>query len=330
MKSRFLFVVVETGAASYLAPLWRRWLTQGVGVEWKIIAAPSAATFLRKNFSHPPQVIEVSDQVADLEPWLNGWQPQRILCSAGAQYPLEHAARCYARTHSIRVNQFIDAPYNYRLRFPSQESDRLPDAILVADERISAEAAAEGVPKQLLAPLGHPAWESAKPMPAAPSKSVLFIGSPIATHYGRRLGYDEWDAWNAVRDAAILRRDLLEVLMYAPHPFQQEISEQTIEPAHLITNSAEGIARAGTVLGMFAMPMFDAFFAQRRVISIQPAAIGPDLCALSRWGHISRIDSATELIAALESSYKPSNGLTPASYAGSTERLTTFLTDGLT
>lgn len=330
MKSRLLFVVVETGAANYLAPLWGHWISQGVGIEWKIIAAPGAATFLSNHFSNPPEVFEVSDRAEDLEPWLNGWQPQRILCSAGAQYPLEHAARRYARMHGIQVIQFIDAPYNYGLRFPSQESDRLPDAILVADERISAEAAAEGVPKQLLAPLGHPAWESAKPMPAAPSKSVLFIGSPIAAHYGRRLGYDEWDAWNAVRDAAILRRDLLEVLMYAPHPVQREISEQTVEPARLITNSAEGIARAGTVLGMFSMPMFDAFFAQRRVVSVQPAAIGPDLCALSRWGQISRINSATELITALESNYKPSNGLTPGSYAGSTERLTTFLTDGLT
>jgi hypothetical protein len=82
-------------------------------------------------------------------------------------------------------------------------------------------------------------------------------------------------------------------LVFAAHP------AQTAEIERGCPYGETAIATAGTVFGMFAAPMVNALLGGRRVISLQPGAVEPDFCPLSRHGRIPRATTMDELQQAL-------------------------------
>lgn len=323
---RLLFVAVETAGAEYVAPLWRRWLDAGGPPEWRVLLGPPAAAAARR------------DGLLDRLPWrevqasqtdlscLEDWRPDGALIGAGDRHPVERAAVTWTRAQGRRAAQFVDSWLNYARRFDG--APELPDRILVVDGCAASEAAAEGLPEDRLLPIGQPAWESAPELPPAPADRALFLGAPTARDFGRSLGYDEWDAWALVRAAAEVRPDLVSELVYGPHPAQGAIAAERLGGAKLAADGQSALRACGTIFGMFSTPMLPAFLGGRRVVSVQPNAVGPDPCPLSRHGRIARARSLTELLDALERPTRDPGDLARA-LLGSLDRLDRFAREWL-
>ncbi len=296
---RCLFVAVETGAAAYLEPLWRRWLNRKVA-GWNIVGAAAARRFIAQNgLDALPLLPHEPESVSEIAAMLPEPRPEIILLSASSS-ALERLFIAYARQSQTPILQFIDTWYNYRERFEHADGVHWPDRVLVVNKNAAREAIAAGVPRDLVFVAGQPAWELTERLPPANPSHVLFVDQPVAALYGTRLGYSENEAWSLVQHAANLRPDLIEHLVYCPHPGHAPGATLPLEGINVVTNGSAALEEFGTVTGMFASLLTNALLAGRHVISVQPDAKATDMCGLSRFGHLRRVTSIDELIQELE------------------------------
>lgn len=303
---RALFVVKEPGAAAYFAPLWRRWRDRGAQGDLFIVAGPIARRHMQRLALDGIACVEaLPDNVLELRGMLpKGFAPDVIGASA-TNSPAEQAARDLAKSLGRKCVQVVDTWVNYAGRFDG----RWPDCIAVVDRIAVEEAKAEGLPGDKLSPVGQPAWETTLPLPPAPRDNVLFVGQPIEKRFGPRLGYTERDSWAVTRQAAARRPDLIGSLIYAAHP-EEDMKGRDDVPLNARTDfGAEKLHAAGTVVGMSSALMADAVLAGRQTISVQPRRGGANLDPLSRHGRIPLVQTADELIAALQSDHAADDDL---------------------
>jgi len=310
---------MEAGAASYLAPLWTRW---AAGSRSDVLLGPAALQHLQRlGFAAPPQTELREFSAAALDASL-AIRPALLVASAtGAQAEAE--ALALARRQGVPTVQVIDTWHNYAARF--LPGAMLPDRIAVIDLRARAEATAEGLPADRLAPVGHPAWERAGRLPSAPLDEVLFVGQPIRQIYGERLGYDEHSAWALCQAVARRRPDLIRTLRYLPHPAESVAGRDDLTPDDLAADPAAAFKRSGTVLGMFSSLMVDALLGGRRVVSVQPDRRGPDPCSLHRHGHIGCAATAEQLETLLSDPASRNTEDLHQALSGSLDRLESLL-----
>lgn len=198
----------------------------------------------------------------------------------------EDELRKHAKAAGVATVQIIDTWYNYRGRFAAIGEDPSmvdwPDAVLVIDEGARREAAAEGIPASKLVIAGQPAWEQAIPLPEGDMGHVLFVDQPIRDRVGSGLGYDEYSAFAILEHGIRTSAGRWRAAMVCLHPERRGVSPFPVEPIP----SAEGLARAEVVVGMFSSLMLDAFLGGKRVLSLQPGLRSGNRDPLSRWGLI--------------------------------------------
>jgi hypothetical protein len=325
LSDALLFVAAEIGAARFLLPLWRRWLAADRR-DWRIVLSTVAARYLDEQglAAGLPVAATLDQGASSLDAAFEGAAPRRLFVSAGFNHALETAAVGWARDRGLPVGQFVDSWLNYALRFAREGRLVLPDRIVVIDDKAASEAVEEGLPRAKLVAVGQPAWEAARPLPAAPAGRALFLSGPVRAQYADRLGYDEWSCWDLVLKTQEQVPELLSDLWYGRHPVQTEITVDKVSPARLIAESMSALAEVDIVMGVFSSPMIDALIGGRRVISVQPGAVGRDMCPLSRHGRIRRAGTVEELIDALREPNRSAAALA-ATLAGSLDRLERFL-----
>jgi len=318
MPRPILFAVGQAGSAEYLIPLWRRWLAREGAASWRVAAAPVARERVTAAGLGDVRFVPFEDgELSEAES--DGWQPAMVVASASGA-DIETAAVALVRRRGLPLVRFIDAWYGYRRRLEPGGPLDPADRILVIDDEAVEEALAEGLPREMLEPVGHPAWEEVTPLPPADRRRVMFVSQPVARHYGGSLGYTESESWEMLRGTAQAHPELIERLIFAPHP------EESLPPpaedglVRVATRAREALGEAGTVVGMFSSLLIHALLAGRHVVSLQPGAVGPDLTAMGRRGWIARATSEQELVAALAAPTPPCAALR-RSLEGSCARL---------
>lgn len=325
MRRTLLCVLIDTAAAQFMRPLIEEWIARPPAFDWHVAAGRHAERGLSELPGLPAHALTIVDPRNPAMPDLNSGAVSGLVVSA-ATWPAEFAAVRAARAAGLRSVQIVDTWYGYRRRFTEGEILVLPDRLLVVDETAAREAAAEGLPEALLAPVGNPHWEAVMPLPRTDSKDVLFLAAPVARDYGASLGYTERDCWLCLNEARRRRPDLFGRVSYAPHPTDE--ARHDLGDATRIRYKPAVLREIGTVVGMFSAPLVEAFLSGRRAITLQPNAKGHDMCPLSRHGRIPRTTSLTELIAALEGD--PPNPAPLASrLAGSRVRVVTAIEGAL-
>ena len=249
------------------------------------------------------------------------WRPDLVVVSGGG-YSLEAKYLTAAKSNCIPTLGFIDTWYGYRHRFTFDGNFIMPDRLLTIDERMIGEATQEGLPADIMTPVGQPAWETISKLPPSRTKSVLFLDAPVARDYGQRLGYTETDVWNTVQSARRKQPALFETLLVAPHPAGKDWPDTA--DITIMVYEPQRLREIDTVIGMFSAPMVHAFLAGRRVISLQPNATDIDMCPLSRHGYIQRATSAEDLHARM-SDPPPSPKTLSKTMANSSRKITNFL-----
>lgn len=222
-----------------------------------------------------------------------------------------------AREHGVPCAQLLDVwgPYAHRL------AGEIADRVAVIDEIAREEAIHDGMDGAIIVVTGQAAWEHAPDLPPAPPSTIAFLSQPIARLYGDRLGYTERDALAALETAVASRPDVATEIIVVPHPegdlLSSDLRAQYLDVA--LTNS-------GTVVSPFSSAMVNAFLAGRRVVSLQPQAIGGDRCALSRRGFIPKALDVSSLRRALAVEPISARSL-QATLAGSGKRLADLLVE---
>lgn len=299
MKGKLLCVIVETAAAEYLRPLFEDWIVQPPAFGWHIAAGPAAARVLSEIENLSKDTVTRIDPKHPLPAALTGpgdSGPSVLIVSAAA-WPVEISAVRAGRAAGAQVLQIVDNWYGYRWRVSDGADLVLGDRLLVIDQTAKTEAEREGIPGEVLAPVGHPAWEKTEPLPPTQSKDILFLGAPVARDYGKSLGYTESDSWALLCEARRLHADLFGRIFYAPHPTMDIPAD--LGDAEVVRYRPGLLRDVGTVAGMFSAPLVEAFLAKRRVLTLQPNAVETDMCALSRHQYISRIGTVEALISAM-------------------------------
>lgn len=296
-------MLVEAGAAAYLAPVLSAWIDAPPVPDWHIAATPVAAARLT-DLPDARLLTRTLERDDDGAPDLNG---VRVLIASAGNWPAERAACRAAKAAGVAVLQFVDTWYGYARRLDGL----FPDRLAVIDANARAEAEAEGVPETILVETGHPGLARIGRLPPTTSRKTLFLGAPVRRDYGTSLGYTEDDAWALAATVAAERPDLISDLRYAMHP--QQTAPAGVPDAALTDYRSERLAEDfGQVIGMFSTPLIDAFLAGRRSISLQPNATETDMFALSRFGSMPRATDKETLIAALDGPLPSGDGLRSA------------------
>lgn len=309
-----LFVVGQAGTADYLAPLWRRWLNEAGSDGWRIVAHPAAVLQInRLGLASTLPVVDAWTE-ARLAALLRQSSFSRLVCSASRE-PVEAAALQWAKENGVPALHLLDALYGFAWR-----SDARAGVIAVIDNQARDEAVAEGLPADRLAVAGHPAWEAIVPMQPASLTHWLFLDQPIAA-VRPDLGYNEQDAWRMTQQAATLRPQEFERLIYVPHPARgpkPALPEGTLPMAELLPLQ-DAIRQCGTVAGVYSSGMVEAFLGGRRVVSLLPKQ-GELLCPLARRAYAPVCRSPEDLVDAAARA-RNDNAELRQSLAGSLDRL---------
>lgn len=168
--------------------------------------------------------------------------------------------------------------------------------------------------------VGQPAWEDIKPFPDAPVTSILYAAQPIHKHYGLSLGYDEYTLWEFLCSLEPEKRGLK--ITYAAHPAQDK--KALPQNVALSYDAQESLKTHGTVVSAFSSLLLDAWFGERKALSIQPNRTGKDKCYLSEKGLIPLVETREDFFSQILSK-DISLSQNPNQLKGSRERLEALL-----
>ena len=327
MLVRTLIVVVEAGAAAYIAP-YIRLLEGSKSRKYHVLATEVAARKLNSLHVTCHTIIQRDTKECELREVLNGQEFEVFLLSAtGSQ--VERAALRIGKSRGARTVCFIDAYTPFRPRFTHNGELSFSDEILVIDDEMSVEAMQIGVSKDSVKIVGQPAWENLPSLPKVASKNILFVDQPIERYYGKALGYDESKAWKLVCDCCFANPTLVDRIGYAVHPessinfYERELNSSNARLSITLESDIyNSISEYGIVLGMFSSFLVEAFLQGRKVISVQPHYQRDDLCVLSKRGLINKVSTARELSKCLaQHSNRSPNLRFQRSFIGSSKRL---------
>jgi len=277
-----VFAAYEAGVAAAMAPVWHR-----LGAGASTALSPVAAKYL----DYTPDYL-LGDETSGGD--FFGMDPVAIVLSATGRGE-EADILLQARERGIPVLQLIDTwlaqPGSYAGRF----CGRMADVIGVVDGNAQWDAIAEGVPSERIRVIGNPAWEKASPQQDAKRTHVAYIVQPLRKLFGTALGYDEVSVLAMLRNAKVVRPDLIDEIVVVPHPAGDACVDEANQMPLL-----QALAGCGTIVGVFSSALTDAVLGGRSVVSIQPHA-SMDICGLSRHGIIPCATTDTQLCAHLQS-----------------------------
>ena len=320
-----LFIIAQPGAAAYFAPLWRHWSRSPDAPDWRVAIDPISRRHAADSDIDAARIIDLEEVSEESAGGLMDRCNAGVVVTSTSFHVLERACLQLALATGRRGMQLIDAHYSYRHRIVDTNGPGLmPDDIIVPDAIAEAEAEADGLPADRLRPLGYPLWEGVAPAPPADERRALFVSQPIESDHGCELGYTQHRVLALALEAGVGPDGVFDEILLARHPRERGDALPDHSGVRPVASANEGMREAGTILGMYSSFLIEAVLAGRRTISLQPGAIGPDMCVLSRQRIIPLIEDAAGLRQAMAAPM-PDTRVFRQAYAGSLERLDAFM-----
>ncbi len=274
------FAIDEVGSFAYLKPLFCKWLdTTPESVNWSIIIDP---------------VIEKFHLYKELK--------ERL--------PLLSFEQAMERTCDLLVLSMTNKP-DFTLKLVKNSKNTLAfsgiwSKIWNADDykQVGSIAVIDKEDGEIIKSqgwlghthiIGQPAWENIEAFPDASGTSILYAAQPIHKHYGLSLGYDEHTLWEFLCSLEPEKHGLK--ITYAVHPAQDQKSLP--KNADFSYDAQSALKTHGTVVSAFSSLLLDAWFGERKALSIQPNRTGADKCYLSEKGLIPLVETSDDFFAQL-------------------------------
>ncbi len=303
-----LFVTDQIAGAEYLAPLLRKWKSEG-RFDWKVLSsAQSSICLTRSGISHV--VLQSCDEATAGE-WIEKLMPDSALLSTSVDSFLEGMFVRELQRRQIPCAQLIDNWLNYSRRFQAIETDgtqtlNLPDWILTLDAIAKQRMVTEGLPEEKIKIIGQPHWEESlrefrDRHPKSDSGLALMVTQPISHFYGKGLGYDELDfvqcsleSWDSL-GFDVSRLHFLVHPAESIHVYTERLKENG-RKITLIQNPEVELAEYSLIVGMFSSILTQSLIVGVPTVSLQPGAVGEDRCFLSERGLIQRFCSSPQFV----------------------------------
>lgn len=318
MKKKILFFSCEPGGAEVLIPVVKLVQKQGE-FEVRVVGYGYALD----RFSRKKVACEDISPIQKSDFSLLDYYVPDMLVTSATSLPSVDMSEKYlwwqAKQRGISSLAFLDQWQNYSLRFSGVAEDEklayLPDFINCIDEVGEAEMVGEGFDRKRLIKLGQPYLSSLKKLAAgidrreirrrlhiSPSRHiVLFVSEAIREHFGRKRGYDQYDALNMLIEY-LESSNPGSILLLRLHPKDQPDSyNQMVEKSHLDVrivsdnfSPLESLLLADKVYGMSSIMLVEAFLLGLAVASIQPNLQIDDPFVLTRMHVVNRIASVSD------------------------------------
>ncbi|MDP3729222.1 MAG: UDP-N-acetylglucosamine 2-epimerase [bacterium] len=282
---RIVFGANDMGGILAIAPVIKKMRK----ARWKVLllCAGPAIEVARKQ--HIPYVSADHMSLRTLEKKVIAFKPDSICTGTSHGLTVERYLFRIARDNGIPIIAIIDAWINYKFRFGIRKdeavyADKLPDYVLVMDERAKKEMIREGFPPHRIVVTGNPYFETLKqyPLPAKKNQhTILFIDERIfefekkGTH--QDMAYNEIEVFRDIVDALTTIR-WNGILVLKLHPgshdmtrFDEIIKKSTLRIKKMFTGTLYDALRAsGLVIGMMSAVLFEAALGGKMVVSYQP------------------------------------------------------------
>jgi len=312
MRKTVFFFSCEPGGAEVLIPVIEL-LQRSLGYDVVVCGYGHAARrFADKGIRHV--IVEPVTTPGGLE----RWKPDLVITSAASLPERDMSEKNLwhlARRNGIPSIAFLDQWQNYEARFSgASEAERLaflPDFINCINAVGRREMTKAGFDERRLVEFGHP-YLSALPMRAAKVDRaallrrlkvdedrplILFASEAISEHYGRRRGYDQFDAlrlfMEMVERTPEKLRPLIKLHPKDALPGYEEVLKEYSPLGPIVVRDelspVECLAAAEMVFGMTSVMLIEAFILGKPVASLQPGLTGEDPMVLSRIGCIPRV-----------------------------------------
>jgi hypothetical protein len=332
-----LFVTDQVAGAEYIYPLLKSYIEEGV-TSWRVISSVRSASFFdAKNIRH--QTVK-NEEAKSANAILGKYKPDQIVASASGNSVIERAFVVAAKGKRIHCTQFVDYWVNQSQRFKTSSSEganwRLPDTILTLDSRSKHAMELEGIPQNIIEVIGQPYFEEKlsyhrRQVQCGRSSALLLITQPVSRFYGQSLGYTEDTFFETALDSLAGARNPDLSVHVLVHPSEDVDHYRRRLPTFLSNiriyqDRQPPLEQYSHALGMFSSVMVHTLLAEVGTASLQPGAVGDDMCHLSKFGFISRYESAKETSDFLNSVNRmPDLTEMRASFSGSLARLKAFL-----
>ena len=190
----------------------------------------------------------------------------------------------------VRTMSILDYWSNYSSRFYSETSNEFhyPDFYVVMDRLAEQEAKADGVPKEIIHPLGHPgldkyvqARQEMKPKHVI-SKRALLLSQPISKLYGNAFGYTEYSVIEDVLHLFDYKDWTLKIKFHPKDDLAliDKYGERAVSGSLL-----DILPNFDVVIGMNTIALLHAIILGIPVISYQPSlARDKDICITNKLG----------------------------------------------
>ncbi|MFA6405686.1 MAG: polysialyltransferase family glycosyltransferase [Candidatus Paceibacterota bacterium] len=208
---------------------------------------------------------------------VENFKPSIFVGGSSAGLTFDKNILSIAKKNKAKTIYILDYWSHYWQRFSGKKKDfkYLPDIICVMDEKSKKEMVEEGFNPNIIKITGNPYFDSFQEnikKNAEEKSKVLFVSQPLAENKDE-LGYDEFRVLG----------DLLEVfdnlktryeLTIRPHPkekkgkYNKYLNKNIKIDADSLIEKL--ISKAGLIVGMNSMVLFQASIANKKVISYQP------------------------------------------------------------
>ena len=191
MKS-ILIVISEYGALAYFYPviksLFKNYkITLFTGLDLSI--------FIKKDFKKK-EIFKKIKTIKTIYLKNEAIKNFDYVISSATSNKFEHDIISKSCSLNIKSIQFVDNSYGWKKRLTYLGKTVFPNYLCVVHKKCVDLAFEDGIPKEIIYQIGHPAWDNIKYDIQRENRKTLFIGTPIFKIYKNKLGYSEKEAWH--------------------------------------------------------------------------------------------------------------------------------------
>ena len=285
-KKKILFSAFDIGGGNAVFPVAERVSRDKKFSALLLIGGPSKEIFKKKKIKFINADLL---SFRDLKDLIYDFNPDFFIGGTSAGLTFDKKILDTLKKNGAKTIYILDYWANYWQRFSSEKKDfrYLPDMICVMDQKAKKEMVAEGFDPKIIKITGNPHFDHFRKIKKGDSTLILFISTPVSVK--EKSGYDEFTVIEGilrVLKSGNFPSDFKVIIR--PHPSEKsEKFDRYVDSGIRVddeTSIEELLSRAGLVIGMTSVVLFQAAIAGKRVISYQPNLKSKDFSVVGEFG----------------------------------------------
>ena len=274
-NKKILFCAFDAGGGNAVFPVVKEIIEKKKIQTQCLIGGPSREIFKRAKIKYIDADL-LNDK--ELNVFVTNFKPDFLVSGTSAGLAFDKRVLPTLKNIGTKTIYILDYWANYSERFSShhkKDFKYLPDTICVMDKKAKQEMITDGFRSPMIKVTGNPYFDYFQKnikSGVADTSTILFVSQPYVGEK-EKFGYDEFEALNDILE---ISSDFLpgRKVIIRPHPRENKSKFDGYLDAGVTIDNKTSIekllSRAGLVIGMNSMVLFQAAIAGKKVISYQP------------------------------------------------------------